>query len=106
MLLLDWEYAHATDPLWDLAAWCANNDLDEGLRRELFACYAGRPPTRVEWQRVTLLCWLYDYVCLLWSGLRLGGQDEAAMGVAARARTIAARLRKTSGSRADQDPAK
>ncbi len=27
LILLDWEYAHVADPLWDLAGWSANNDL-------------------------------------------------------------------------------
>jgi thiamine kinase-like enzyme len=43
LLLLDWEYAHAADPLWDLAGWSANNDLGVGLEHDLLASYAGRP---------------------------------------------------------------
>src|SRR5271163_1653812 len=27
LILLDWEYAHVSEPLWDLAGWSANNDL-------------------------------------------------------------------------------
>ncbi len=30
-VLLDWEYAHVSDPFWDLAAWIANNDWAEEL---------------------------------------------------------------------------
>jgi len=32
LLLLDWEYAHAADPFWDLAGWSANNDLGDELQ--------------------------------------------------------------------------
>ena len=106
LLLLDWEYAHAADPLWDLAGWSANNDLEDNLRHDLLASYTGRPPTRTEHLRLQLLGWLYDYVCLLWSGLYLNlhrnerpGVDtpnaapgDPQGGVAARARLLAARL--------------
>jgi thiamine kinase-like enzyme len=101
MVLLDWEYAHASDPLWDLAGWSANNDFDPELRHELLARYIGRPPTRGESLRLERLGWLYDYVCLLWSELYLSvprdaGSDPAALGqVAARAELLAARLEAT-----------
>ena len=126
LVLLDWEYAHASDPLWDLAGWSANNDLEEEFRRELLSKYMGRLPTRDEYLRLQLLGWLYDYVCLLWSELYLnlhrGAVHGAASGVAgagavpgtvpgtppdgvaARAQLLAARLIHPS-SRADQVPA-
>jgi thiamine kinase len=101
LVLLDWEYAHASDPLWDLAGWSANNDLEPEMRHELLAKYAGRPPTRSESLRFKRLGWLYDYVCLLWSELYLNlrrdaGPDPAARKeVAARARLLATRLEET-----------
>jgi thiamine kinase-like enzyme len=103
LVLLDWEYAHASDPLWDLAGWSANNDFGDELAHELLASYAGRPPSRDEHLRLRILSWLYDYVCLLWSelylsphrgarsGVALQGSATAA-GVAARAEELAARL--------------
>ena len=112
LVLLDWEYAHAADPIWDLAGWSANNDLEDELKHDLLASYAGRPPTRNEYQRLELLGWLYDYVCLLWSELYLnlhrddrpgaaapGGETPG--GIAARARLLAARLNASPSSRAD-----
>jgi thiamine kinase len=101
LVLLDWEYAHASDPLWDLAGWSANNDFEPELRHELLERYTGRPPTRGESLRLERLGWLYDYVCLLWSQLYLSvardaGADPTAHGqVAARARLLAARLEET-----------
>jgi thiamine kinase-like enzyme len=115
LVLLDWEYAHAADPLWDLAGWSANNDLEDNLTHDLLASYAGRPPTRNEHLRLQVLRWLYDYVCLLWSelylsryrgerpgvgvdapGLAMPAVDTSAVeppgGIAARARLLAARL--------------
>jgi thiamine kinase len=71
LLLLDWEYAHVSEPFWDLAGWSANNDFSDRLLRELLAAYLGRPPDDYEWTRCKLLVWLYDYVCLLWSRLYL-----------------------------------
>jgi thiamine kinase-like enzyme len=103
LVLLDWEYAHSADPLWDLAGWSANNDLEDNLEHDLLESYTGRPPTRNEYLRLELLGWLYDYVCLLWSELyliryrgepprvdRLGA--DALGGIAARGRLLAARL--------------
>jgi thiamine kinase len=101
LVLLDWEYAHAADPLWDLAGWSANNDMQDELSQDLLATYAGRVPTAEEQARLRLLVWLYDYVCLLWSelylklprGARAGaGGAGVAGGVLARSRLLAARL--------------
>jgi thiamine kinase-like enzyme len=103
LVLLDWEYAHASDPLWDLAGWSANNDFGDELAHDLLASYTGRPPPRDEYLRLRILSWLYDYVCLLWSELYLSPHRSArsgvavqgsttADGVAARAEELAARL--------------
>jgi thiamine kinase len=96
LVLLDWDYAHAADPLWDLAGWSANNDLEDALKQELLASYAGRAPTAPERLRLQVLGWLYDYVCLLWSELYLklahGSQREEVSG---RARFLAVRLGRT-----------
>jgi thiamine kinase-like enzyme len=81
LVLLDWEYAHAADPFWDLAGWSANNDFEDDLKRGLLESYTGRPPTRNEYLRLQLLGWLYDYVCLLWSELYLSGHRDEPRGV-------------------------
>ena len=110
LVLLDWEYAHASDPLWDLAGWSANNDFGEELARDLLTGYAGRPPTGDEYLRLQLLGWLYDYVCLLWSDLYLNPRPGAwssvavrgsavADSVAARAEVLAVRLNASESSR-------
>jgi thiamine kinase-like enzyme len=103
LVLLDWEYAHASDPLWDLAGWSANNDFGDELAHDLLASYTGRPPQHDEYLRLQILSWLYDYVCLLWSELysspHRGARSVVAVqgsatadGVAARAEELAARL--------------
>jgi aminoglycoside phosphotransferase (APT) family kinase protein len=93
LVLLDWEYAHVTDPLWDLAGWCANNDFGEELQSGLLRRYLGKAPISSEWQRFKLLLALYDYVCWLWSQLYLDVRGREANGVAERARLLDARLR-------------
>jgi thiamine kinase-like enzyme len=98
LVLLDWEYAHVSDPLWDLAGWSANNDVPAAFGRELLTRYLERTPTHNEYLRLQLCGWLYDYVCLLWSELYLylrhnlkqGGAKIAT--VSARAQLLAARL--------------
>jgi thiamine kinase len=93
LVLLDWEYAHASDPLWDLAGWSANTDLERELQQDLLAQYLGRAPAPDERLRLQRLAWLYDYVCLLWSELYLNLHGKAAEeGVATRARLLATRL--------------
>jgi thiamine kinase-like enzyme len=93
LVLLDWEYAHVADPLWDLAGWCANNDFITETQWSLLTDYLGDAPASSQWRRLRLLLALYDYVCLLWSQLYLDVLGEAAIGVAERARLLDARLR-------------
>ena len=91
--LLDWEYAHVGDPLWDVAGWSANNDFDGELQREFMRAYLGKAPDAGETARLVLLRWLYDYVCLLWSEVYLAARRVAAADIAARATLLDARLR-------------
>lgn len=99
LVLLDWEYAHVAEPLWDLAGWGANNDFEDSLRLALLREYLGRNPTDDEYSRLRVLGWLYDYVCLLWSELYLkiaaaagGGPGDPRGEVRARAVQLAERL--------------
>jgi thiamine kinase-like enzyme len=101
LMLLDWEYAHVSDPYWDLAGWTANNDWAEPLAAHLLADYLQRPAEAHESAHLALLVWLYDYVCLLWSELYLSQRPGAASdGVSDRAAQLATRLSRASGSRA------
>jgi thiamine kinase-like enzyme len=93
LILLDWEYAHVADPLWDLAGWSANNDLAADSRRDLLCEYLAQAPTAEQWSRLELLIWLYDYICLLWSELFLALKPGAGSAIAQRARQLDARLR-------------
>jgi thiamine kinase-like enzyme len=94
LILLDWEYAHVADPLWDLAGWSANNDLEAGAQWSLLGDYLQTTPAQQDWRRLRLFLWLYDYVCLLWCQLYLNvlGDQGAGKGVAERARLLDARL--------------
>jgi thiamine kinase-like enzyme len=93
LVLLDWEYAHVTDPLWDLAGWTANNDLEADVQWSLLTGYLGSAPSSSQWRRFRSLLWLYDYVCLLWNRLYLDRPREAENGIAERTRFLDARLR-------------
>jgi thiamine kinase len=94
--LLDWEYAHISEPFWDLAGWGANNDFPDRELRALLCAYLGRVPAETEWTRCKLLVWLYDYVCLLWSKLYLNssrGRVADGMGLPGKGRPgIATRM--------------
>jgi thiamine kinase-like enzyme len=106
LVLLDWEYAHVSDPYWDLAAWIANNDGTAAFAADVLAGYLERPAGEHESERLRLLTWLYDYVCLLWSELYLAQRGEAPGGeVSARALQLALRLKGGSGGRETQVPA-
>jgi thiamine kinase len=94
-VILDWEYAHVSDPWWDLAGWACNGDLTAERRDMLLQRYLDRKPTLQEAQRFGRLAWLYDYVCLLWSELYLSSRsdrDAAKDAVSARAMWLAERL--------------
>jgi len=91
LMVLDWEYAHISDPLWDLAGWSANNDFGAQAQGELLRNYAGGGPIG-DWPRFRLLLWLYDYICLLWSELYLSLRLGADGRVSERARHLDARL--------------
>jgi thiamine kinase-like enzyme len=99
LILLDWEYAHVSEPLWDLAGWIGNNDFTADSSRLLLTSYLERHSAPPEAARLQLLTWLYDYVCLLWSALYLKLRpDSAGAGISVRARLLAARLVGESGS--------
>jgi thiamine kinase len=93
LIVLDWEYAHYSDPYWDLAGWLSANDLAEPHRSLLLAGYLGRAPGKEQLRRLTILMWLYDYVCLLWGEAYATELSEAGAALAAtRAEVYAARL--------------
>jgi thiamine kinase len=93
LVLLDWEYAHLSEPFWDLAGWAANNDLPAGVCDTLLTSYLGRGPTETERSRFEHLVWLYDYVCVLWGQVYLGsGMADAHAGVLTRTQTLTRRL--------------
>jgi thiamine kinase len=99
LVLLDWEYAHVSDPFWDLAGWACNTDMDTDGRMELLSAYLGRTPAPEDVRRLGILAWLYDYVCVLWSLVYLAerGGGEPARSVARRAAEVAARLGRDAG---------
>jgi thiamine kinase-like enzyme len=93
LLALDWEYSHVSDPLWDLAGWSSNGDLDDEARHLLLSGYLERPPSPTEWSRLQVLSALYDCLCLLWSELYLSGRPEGAdSGLLERMQQLSARL--------------
>ena len=92
LILLDWEYAHVADPLWDVAGWCANNDFESETQRDLLGQYLGALPDPHEWGRFRRLLWLYDYVCVLWAELYVSLRRDASQGIARRAAELDARL--------------
>jgi thiamine kinase-like enzyme len=98
LVLLDWEYAHVSEALWDIAGWACNIDLEAEARALLLASYLGRPAAREEERRLELLAWLYDYVCLLWSEVYCGATEISDRLILERGRLLAARLvRRASG---------
>jgi len=92
LILLDWEYAHVSEPLWDLAGWSANGDFEADAQRNLLERYLETAPTPCQWKRFRLLLWLYDYICLLWSELYLSLRP-ANLKVSGRLTQLDARLR-------------
>jgi thiamine kinase-like enzyme len=105
LVLLDWEYAHVSEALWDVAGWACNNDLEPHARALLLASYLGRPAAREEQRRFEDLAWLYDYVCLLWSEVYCGATDASDRLILERGRALAARLLRGAGGGPGELPA-
>jgi thiamine kinase-like enzyme len=105
LVLLDWEYAHVSEALWDVAGWACNNDLEREARALLLASYLGRPAQASEERRLDDLAWLYDYVCLLWSELYCGAKDASDRRILERGRALASRLGARMGGGPDELPA-
>lgn len=105
LVLLDWEYAHVSEALWDLAGWACNNDLGSEARGFLLASYLGRAATGEEERRLEHLGWLYDYVGLLWSEVYCGATDAPDPRIFERGRLLAARLSRSAGGGVSQLPA-
>ncbi len=105
LVLLDWEYAHVSEALWDLSGWACNTDLDDRARALLQSSYFGRPPTEGERQRFADLAWLYDYVCVLWSAVYLGTTGVPDERIIGPARARMARLTHGAGGGVGELPA-
>lgn len=105
LVLLDWEYAHVSEALWDVAGWACNNDLEPAARAFLLASYLGRPGSGEEARRLEALAWLYDYVCLLWSEVYCGAAGASDRRILERGRALAARLSRSAGGGAAELPA-
>ncbi|HKS58570.1 MAG TPA: choline/ethanolamine kinase family protein [Steroidobacteraceae bacterium] len=67
--LIDWEYAGVGEPLFDLAAVCVYHRYRKPQRERLLMAY-GEPSSAINWQRLELACWLFDYIRDLWTAVR------------------------------------
>jgi thiamine kinase len=105
LVLLDWEYAHVAEALWDLAGWACNLDLEPQAQVLLLASYLGRPAAREEQRRLEDLTWLYDYICLLWAEVYCGATDASDRLILERGRVLAGRLASRSGGGPGELPA-
>jgi thiamine kinase-like enzyme len=105
LVLLDWEYAHVSEALWDVAGWACNNDLSPAARAFLLASYLERRASAEEAQRLEDLAWLYDYVCWLWSEVYCGAARAANGVILERGRILAGRLSRAAGGDVAELPA-
>jgi thiamine kinase len=67
--LVDWEYAGAGEPLFDLASACVYNGYDRVQREALLSAYAPGAGADM-WRRLELACWLFEYIRDLWLAVR------------------------------------
>lgn len=67
--LLDWEYAGAGDPFFDLASVACYHVYDADLRAMLLESYLGTVD-RADMERLERMCWLFDYIKNLWLAVR------------------------------------
>lgn len=77
LVLVDWEYSAVGDPLWDLAHFAVEADLDvDQTERLLRAWWRGRPSRQV---RARLALWrpLTDVVWGLWAQVQHSGGNDS-----------------------------
>jgi thiamine kinase len=67
--LIDWEYAGVGEPLFDLASVCVYHRFRKPERERLLTAYA-EASSAINWQRLELACWLFDYIRDLWTAVR------------------------------------
>ena len=67
--LIDWEYAGIGEPLFDLASVCVYHRYPKPQRERLLTAY-GASSDAINWQRLELACWLFDYIRDLWMAVR------------------------------------
>ncbi|MEJ2602597.1 MAG: phosphotransferase [Gammaproteobacteria bacterium] len=72
--LIDWEFAVAGDPLFDVAAIVAYHDLDAAAARCLLEAWADSPDERIR-ARLTRLVWAHDALHWLWLVATGAGRD-------------------------------
>lgn len=65
--LVDWEYSGMGDPLWDVADFAVECDLDESTEHRLLAAYLGRVPDASTLHRVRTYRCLSDLLWARWS---------------------------------------
>ena len=75
LVLLDWEYAHLGDPLWDLAHWSRSVGLDPAGSEALLRACLRRAPTPGELSHLRLLLPFHDALGELWALLVRGAGD-------------------------------
>jgi thiamine kinase-like enzyme len=67
LIVLDWEYAHLGEPLWDVAGWASNNEFGPEQSTALLNRFLGQRSTPQLRARFARVSWLFEYVCVLWS---------------------------------------
>jgi thiamine kinase-like enzyme len=65
--LVDWEYSGMGDPLWDLADFAVECDLDEDDEERLASEYFGRRPDALTVRKIRIYRSLSDLVWARWS---------------------------------------
>jgi thiamine kinase-like enzyme len=68
--LVDWEYSGMNDPMWDLAYFSIESELDEAGDRALLAAYFASGPHEAEAVRMALLKPVAEVMAALWALLQ------------------------------------
>ncbi len=75
LALIDWEYAAAGDPFFDLAIVVAHHDLQPALAQHFLGAYLQREPGQAEMRRLAAQCRFYRSLLKLWN-LRVEGLES------------------------------
>ena len=76
MYLIDWEYGGMNDPMWDLAAYCLENEFLEDEEELFLNIYFGSEPDEKYRKRILINKIYQDFLWSIWTKVKEASGDD------------------------------